>query len=144
MDFISDLAYDVLAGLLYGGVGIALMVAGFYVIDMLTPGRLGHLIAVERRRDVGIVVASAMLAVGAIVTSAILASDGDLDRGLAETAGFGLAGIALLGVAFAAVDRVTPGRLGDILADEHEDPAVAYVTAASLIGVGAIIAAAIS
>ena len=144
MDFLGDLAYDVLAGLLYGFVGIALMMAGFAVIDLLTPGKLGDLIVVGRRRDVGIVVAAAMLAVGAIVTSAILASDGDLDRGLAETAGFGLAGIALLGVAFAAVDRVTPGRLGEILADEHEDPAVAYVTAASLLGVGAIIAAAIS
>lgn len=144
MDFLGDLAYDVLAGLLYGFVGIALMMAGFAVIDLLTPGKLGELIVEHRRRDVGIVVAAAMLAVGAIVTSAILASDGDLERGLAETAGFGLAGILLLGVAFTAVDRITPGRLGDILTDEHEDPAVAYVTAASLLGVGAIIAAAIS
>lgn len=144
MDFFSDLAYDVLAGLLYGGVGILLMVAGFYVIDLLTPGKLGHLICVDRRRDVGIVVASGMLAVAAIVTSAILASDGDLGEGLAESAGFGLAGLVLLGVAFVAIDRITPGRLGEILADEHEDPAVAYVTAASLFGVGAIIAAAIS
>jgi uncharacterized membrane protein YjfL (UPF0719 family) len=144
MDFISDLGFDLLAGLLYGFVGIALMCAGFFVIDMLTPGKLGDLIVAHRRRDVGIVVASAMLAVGAIVTSAILASDDDLGQGLAESAGFGLIGIALLGVAFTAVDRITPGRLGDILADEHEDPAVAYVTAASLLGIGAIIAAAIS
>ena len=144
MDFISDLAYDVLAGLLYGGVGIALMMAGFYVIDLLTPGRLGQLICVDRRRDVGIVVAAGMLANAAIVTSAIFASEGDLGEGLAESAAFGLAGLLLLAIAFAAVDRVTPGRLGEILADEHEDPAVAYVTAASLLGVGAIIAAAIS
>ena len=144
MDFISDLAYDVLAGLLYGTVGIALMMAGFYVIDLLTPGRLGHLICVERRRDVGIVVAAGMLANAAIVTAAIVASDDDLGEGLAESAAFGLAGLLLLAIAFAAVDRVTPGRLGEILADEHEDPAVAYITAASLLGVGAIIAAAIS
>jgi uncharacterized membrane protein YjfL (UPF0719 family) len=141
---IQDIAYDALAGLLYGVVGIALMMAGFAVIDLLTPGKLGDLIVKHRRRDVGIVAASAMLAVGAIVTSAILASDGDLERGLAETAAFGAVGIALLGLAFAAVDRITPGRLGDILADEHEDPAVAYVTGASLLAVGAIIAAAIS
>jgi uncharacterized membrane protein YjfL (UPF0719 family) len=144
VDFIGDLAYDVLAGLLYGLVGIALMMAGFAVIDLLTPGKLGHLITVERRRDVGIVAAAGMLSVGAIVTSAILASDGDLGEGLAESAGYGLVGIVLLALAFAAVDRVTPGRLGDILADEHEDPAVAYVTGASLLSVGAIIAAAIS
>ena len=144
MDFISDLGYDVLAGLLYGGVGLALMMAGFFVIDLLTPGRLGHALSVERRRDVGIVVAAGMLANAAIVTSAILASDGDLGEGLAETAGFGLAGLILLAVAFVAVDKITPGSLGEILTDEHEDPAVAYVTAASLLGLGAIIAAAIS
>ena len=143
MDF-SDLAYDVLAGLLYGIVGIVLMGAGFYVIELLTPGKLGHALVHDRRKDAGIVVAAALLAVGAIVTSAILASEGDLGKGLAETAGFGLAGIVLLGVAFVGVDRLTPGRLGDILMDEHEDPAVAYVTGASLLSVGAIIAAAIS
>ncbi len=141
---IQDLAYDALAGLLYGVVGIVLMMAGFAVIDLLTPGKLGELITVHRRRDVGIVAASAMLAVGAIVTSAIIASDGDLDRGLAETAGFGAIGIILLGAAFAAIDKITPGSLGHILTDEHEDPAVAYVTGASLLAVGAIIAAAIS
>ena len=144
MDFIGDLGYDVLAGLLYGLVGIALMLAGFAVIDMLTPGRLGELIMVDRRRDVGIVVASAMLAIGAIVTSAILASDDELDRGLAETAAFGLVGIVLLAVAFTTIDRLTPGKLGEILTDEHEDPAAAYVVAASLLAIGAIIAAAIS
>lgn len=144
MDFIGDLGYDVLAGLLYGLVGIALMLAGFAVIDMLTPGRLGELIMVHRRRDVGIVVASAMLAIGAIVTSAILASDDELDRGLAETVGFGLVGIVLLAIAFTAIDRLTPGKLGEILTDEHEDPAAAYVVAASLLAIGAIIAAAIS
>jgi uncharacterized membrane protein YjfL (UPF0719 family) len=141
---LADLAYDALAGLLYGVVGIALMVAGFMVIDLLTPGRLGHLIMHDRRRDVGIVVAAALLAVGAIVTSAIFASEGDLDRGLAETAAFGAVGIALLGLAFTTVDRITPGKLGEILTDEHEDPAAAYVVAASLLAVGAIIAAAIS
>jgi uncharacterized membrane protein YjfL (UPF0719 family) len=144
MDFIGDLGYDVLAGLLYGLVGIALMLAGFAMIDMLTPGRLGELIMVHRRRDVGIVVASAMLAIGAIVTSAILASDDELDRGLAETVGFGLVGIVLLAAAFTAIDRLTPGKLGEILADEHEDPAAAYVVGASLLAIGAIIAAAIS
>ncbi len=141
---LDDLALDLLGGFLYGALGIVLMIAGFILIDVLTPGRLGHLMMVERRRDVGVVVASAMLAVAAIVTSAILASDGDLGEGLAEAAGFGAVGIILLGLAFTAVDRMTPGRLGHILTDEHEDPAAAYVAGASLIGVGAIIAAAIS
>ena len=141
---LQDFAYDLLGGLAYGGLGIALMLAGFLLLDALTPGSLGHLICVDRRRDAGIVVACGFLAVGAIVTSAILASDDDLGEGLVEAAGFGAVGIALLAVAFVAVDRVMPGRLGEILADEHEDPAAAYVTGAALLGVGAMIAAAIS
>ncbi len=141
---IQDLGYDMLASFLYGLVGIALMMVGFMLIDLLTPGKLGDLIVRHRRRDVGIVVASVMLAIGAIITSAILQSEGDLDRGLAETAGVGLVGIGLMGVAFTAVDKVTPGKLGDILTDEHEDPAVAYVVGAALLAVGVIIAAAIS
>ena len=141
---LQDFAYDLLGGLLYGGVGIALMLLGFVMLDALTPGSLGHLICIDRRRDAGIVVACGFLAVGTIVTSAILASDGDLGEGLAEATGFGLIGIVLLALGFVAVDRVTPGRLGDILADEHEDPAAAYVTGAALISVGAMIAAAIS
>ena len=141
---LEDLARDTLAGFLYGILGIGLMVAGYLLIDLLTPGRLGQHIMVDRKRDVGIVAGSAMLAVATIVTSAILASDGDLDRGLAETAAFGTIGILLLGLAFAVIDRLTPGRLGHILTDEHEDPAAAYVAAAALFGIGAIIAAAIS
>lgn len=144
MDFIGDLGYDLLAGLLYGLVGIALMLAGFAVIDLLTPGKLGELIMVHRRRDVGLVVAAEMLAIGAIVTSAILASDDELGRGLAETAGFGAVGILLLAVAFTLIDRLTPGNLGEILTDEHEDPAAAYAVAATLLSIGVIIAAAIS
>lgn len=144
MDFAQDLAYDVLAGFLYGLVGLVLQLIGFWVLDLLTPGKLGHMLVHDRRRDIGIVVAAAMLAVGAIVTSAILASEGDLSHGLAETAGFGAIGILLLGMAFAAIDKITPGSLGHILTDEHEDPAMAYVTGASLLGIGAIIAAAIS
>jgi hypothetical protein len=105
---IQDLGYDMLASFLYGLVGIALMMVGFMLIDLLTPGKLGDLIVNHRRRDVGIVVASVMLAIGAIITSAILQSEGDLDRGLAETAGVGLVGIGLMGVAFTAVDKVTP------------------------------------
>ncbi|WP_205697655.1 DUF350 domain-containing protein [Conexibacter sp. SYSU D00693] len=141
---LQDFAHDLLAGLLYGGVGIALMMAGFMVLDMLTPGKLAHLIVHDRRRDAGIVVAAGFLAVGAIVTSAILASEGDLDKGLAETAGFGAVGLILLAVAFVSLDRLMPAKLGEILADEHEDPAAAYVTGAALVAVGAMIAAAIS
>ena len=50
-DYIEDLA-SVLA---YGALGIALLVVGFFVIDALSPGRLGQeLVDVERLRPVDV------------------------------------------------------------------------------------------
>jgi uncharacterized membrane protein YjfL (UPF0719 family) len=144
MEFLNDLAFDVVSGLAYGLVGIALMLVGYWMLDLLTPGRLGDLLCRQRRKDAGMIVGAAMLGIGLIVTVAIVTAGGDLGRGLAESVGFGLSGILLMGVAFIAIDRVTPGSLGEIIADEHEDPPVAWFTSASLISVAGIISAAIS
>ncbi len=144
MDFISDLFSDLLAGLLYGGVGILLLVLGYYTIDLLTPGHLGRQLAVDRNRNAGIIVASGLLAIGVIVVSAILASEGDLGKGLAESAGFGVVGILLLAVAYQVIDLITPGKLGEsVMGEEGHEPMV-FVTSAALLAVGGIVAAAIS
>jgi uncharacterized membrane protein YjfL (UPF0719 family) len=143
MDYWTTLFEELAAGLLYGLVGIVLLVIGFFMIDLLTPGKLGRLLAEDRNRNAGILVASGLLAIGLIVTSAILASDGDLAQGLGESAGYGLVGIILLGVAFVVIDMMTPGRLGETVTGDKHEPMV-YVLAASLISVGGIVAAAIS
>ncbi len=141
---ISDLFSDLLAGVLYGGVGIVLLVLGYYTIDLLTPGHLGRQLAMDRNRNAGIIVASGLVAIGLIVVSAILASDGDLAEGLAESAGFGLVGILLLAVAYQVIDLITPGKLGEsVMGEEGHEPMV-FVTSAALLAVGGIVAAAIS
>lgn len=140
----GDFGYDVLASLLYGLVGLVLMWIGWVVLDLLIPGNLADLICRDRRRDAGIVTASGTIAIAAIVTASIAASDDDLGEGLLETLAFGGIGTFLLAMAFIGVDRITPGSLGEILADEHDDLAMALVTSAALLGVGAIITAAIS
>jgi uncharacterized membrane protein YjfL (UPF0719 family) len=144
MDYWSDLATELGAGLLYGFVGIALLALGYRVIDLLTPGHLGRQLCEDRNRNLGVIVSSAMLAIGIIVTSAIIASDGDLAKGLGESAGFGLVGIILLGVAFAVVDLITPGKLGDIVTGEEGHEPMVFVTGAALVSIGGIVAAAIS
>ncbi len=143
MDYWTTLFEELAAGLLYGLVGIVLLVIGFFVIDLLTPGKLGRLLCEDRNRNAGVLVASGLLAIGLIVTSAILASEGDLAKGLGQAFGFGLVGILLLGVAFTIIDLITPGKLGDIVTGDTHEPMV-YVTAASLVSVGGIVAAAIS
>lgn len=143
MDYWEDLGTEAASGLLYGVVGIVLLALGFFVIDLLTPGKLGRQLAEERNTNAGILVSSALLAIGIIVTSAIIASEGSLGEGLGQAAGYGLVGIVLLGFAFMVIDVITPGKLGESLMGSEREPMV-FVTAATLLSVGGIIAAAIS
>jgi len=144
MDYWEDLATELASGLLYGVVGIVLLALGFRMMDLLTPGNLGRQLCVDRNRNLGVIVSSAMLAVGIIVTSAIIASDGDLAEGLGQSAGFGLVGILLMGAAFVVVDLITPGKLGDIVIGEEGHEPMVFVTSAALLSIGGIVAAAIS
>jgi uncharacterized membrane protein YjfL (UPF0719 family) len=111
---------------------------------MLTPGHLGRQLADDRNRNAGVIVASGLLAIGIIVTSAIAAAEGSLLRGLGQAAAYGVIGIVLLAIAYGVIDLMTPGRLGDsVMGEEGHEPLV-YVTAAALLSVGAVVAAAIS
>ena len=139
MNYLTDLA----TGLLYGAEGLVLMMLGFGVIDLLTPGKLGRLLVEERNHSAGIVTGAGLLAIGAIVTASIAAAEGDLGEGLAEAAGYGIVGILLMGIAFKVIDLLTPGHLGRLVAEGDRQP-VAYLIGASLLSIGAILAAAIS
>ncbi|MEU9127479.1 DUF350 domain-containing protein [Kitasatospora sp. NPDC048540] len=138
---------DIVNGLghaaVFGLVGIALLLLGVGLVDLLTPGRLGHQIWQERNRNAALVLSSALLGIGGIVFTAILYTYDEFAKGLASTALFGLLGLVLMAVAFWLVDLLTPGRLGAILVDPEPHPAV-WVTAACNISVAAIVAAAIA
>ncbi|MGI8441235.1 MAG: DUF350 domain-containing protein [Thermoleophilaceae bacterium] len=138
-DYLIDLA----GGLLYGAEGIALMAVGYVVIDLLTPGNLGRIMVEERNRDAGIIVGAALIGIGTIVTVAIYSAAGNLGQGLLQAGGYGLVGILLMGVAFRVIDLLTPDRLGHIVMSNEDHP-VTYMISASLVAVGAILAAAIS
>ena len=57
MDFVNDLAFGLLSGLAYAAVGLVLLAVGYAAIDLITPGRLGQLIYVERNANAAAVVA---------------------------------------------------------------------------------------
>jgi uncharacterized membrane protein YjfL (UPF0719 family) len=143
VNYVNDLAFDLLAGLAYGALGLVLLALGYGAIDLLTPGRLTDLIYRDRNWNAGAVVASGLVAISTILVTAIITSHDDLDKGLAYAGSFGILGIVLLMVSFVVVDRLTPGNLGEIVCDEARHPAV-VVTVANHIAVGAIVAAAIS
>ncbi len=143
MDFLNDLAFDLLSGLAYGALGLVLLALGYGAIDLLTPGRLSDLIYRERNWNAAAVVASGLVAIATINVTAIITSHDDLDQGLAYAATFGLLGIVLLAISFVVVDKFTPGELGEIVCSPERHPAV-VVTVANHVAVGAIVAAAIS
>jgi len=143
VDFVNDLAFDLLAGLAYGALGLVLLAVGYVAIDLLTPGRLTDLIYRDRNWNAAAVVASGLVAIATINVTAIVTSHDDLDKGLAYAAAFGLLGIVLLAISFVVVDKFTPGELGEIVCAAERHPAV-VVTVVNHVAVGAIVAAAIS
>lgn len=139
MDYFEDLG----SALCYGVLGVALLVIGYLVIDLLTPGHLGRTLVDDRSPNAAVVAGAGLLSLGAVVTSAIVASVGDnLLEGLAQAAGYGVGGIAILALAFRAVDLITPGRLGDVIHDIRLAP-LAVVLGSFTLAVGAILAASI-
>lgn len=141
----DELLSEGLATLAYGMLGVGLLALGFLVVDVLTPGRLGHVIWNEGGRGGAVVLAAKLLGIGAIVTTAIATSSDDLAEGLLETAVFTLIGLALSVVAFFILDWITPGRLGETLLSGGSVPhASCWVVAATDLATAAIVSAAVS
>lgn len=140
---LSELLTDLATSLAYAGVGLVLMVLGFWLVDLLTPGQLRALIWRERNGNAALVLISGLLGTASIVVTAILTSEDEFGAGLVTTFGAGLVGLILMGVSFVLIDMLTPGKLGEIVCDHTPHPA-AWVTAASHLAIAGIVAAAIS
>ena len=143
MNTLSDLVGGVLATLAFAGVGAFVLALGYVVLDAITPGNLRHLVYADHNANAAVLAGANVLALGGIVTTAIVTSHDQLGRGVVDAAVYGLLGIALLALAFKVLDRLTPGDLGQICTDPQGTPAV-FVTAAFQIALGAVLAAAIS
>jgi uncharacterized membrane protein YjfL (UPF0719 family) len=128
--------------LAYAAAGIVLMTVGYVLVDLITPGKLGDLIWRQRNPNAAIVLASNIIAVGTIIVAAIVASADNFVSGILSTLGYGALGLAVMALAFFALDLLTPGKLGDILMDPQPTPA-AWISATIHVVLGAIIAVAI-
>ena len=127
----------------YTGVGIALLVLGFYALDLLTPGNLGRHIAEHRSLNAAIAVSGGFLGQGAIVFASIWTNaTSGFGRALLYTVVFGILGVVLQAVAFVALDVLIPGRLGQHLMEPAFHPA-SLISAAVQLAVAAIIVASI-
>jgi uncharacterized membrane protein YjfL (UPF0719 family) len=127
----------------YTGVGIALLVLGFYVLDLLTPGNLGKHIAENRSLNAAVTLTGGFLGQGAIIFASIWTNaTSGFGQALLYTVVFGVLGVVLQAVAFVALDVLVPGKLGHHLMEPTFHPA-SLVSAAVQLAVAAIIVASI-
>ncbi|MGY1774010.1 DUF350 domain-containing protein [Blastococcus sp. SYSU D00813] len=127
----------------YTGVGIALLVLGFFALDLLTPGHLGRHIYEHRSVNAALTLAAGFLGQGAIAFASIWTNaTSGFGEALGYTVAFGILGVVLQAVAFLVLDLVTPGRLGTHLTEPDFHPA-SLVSAAAQLAVAAIIVASI-
>jgi uncharacterized membrane protein YjfL (UPF0719 family) len=139
---LMDIGSAVAAAVAYTVLGLILLVLGVWVLDLLTPGKLSHLIWEERSVNATVVTAASIAGLAAVVFTALwTTSGGGPGTGLPWTLAFGLLGIVLQLLAFLVVDWLTPGRLGDTIAGREFHPASVVVAVTSLATSAVVVAA---
>jgi uncharacterized membrane protein YjfL (UPF0719 family) len=131
------------ATILYFLVGTAVLILGFIVVDILTPGKLRQQVFIDRRPNAVILACANYIALAAVIISAITNSYSKLGQGLVGVAVYGLMGVVLQGIAILSMHFVIPGNFHEHV-DEPELHPAAFATAVMLLAVGGVTAAALS
>ena len=137
------LTQSVVSTVLYFLVGIVVLVAGFVMVDVLTPGKLRRQVFVDRRPNAVVITSAMDVSLALVIVAAIRASADQLGQGLLDTLVYGLVGVALQGVALAILEAVVPGRFRGFIDAEEFHPA-SIAAAVVLLAVGGINAVALS
>ena len=132
-----------IATLSYFLVGTAVLVIGFIVVDVLTPGKLRQLVFIDRRPNAVMLACANHIALAAVIISAITNSYSQLGQGLVGVAVFGLIGVVLQGIALLSLHFIIPGDFHEHI-DEPELHPAAFAVAVMLLAVGGVTAAALS
>lgn len=136
----SSYAHGVSATILYFMLALAILILGFLVQHLLTPGNLRQQVFIDHLPNAAMVVAAQTLALGAVLVTAILTSEGTLVEGLTHVAVYSLVGLMLQTAFLVFLEAVIPGRFRDLVNDPKPRSSVAVVSVA-LVVVGLINAA---
>lgn len=126
----------------YAISGLVLMLIGYFVVDLLTPGKLHEIVWEQKSKGAVILVASDLLGVAIVVIAAIVASADNFALGIISTLLYGIVGIVLMGLSFLVIDWLTPGKIGDMIRTGENHPEV-WVNATAHVGIAGIMAAAL-
>jgi uncharacterized membrane protein YjfL (UPF0719 family) len=97
--------------LAYSAIGLAILVAGFVVVDLLTPGKLGRLIA-DRNPNAAVLAAATLVALGLVMWFEIFFTGAGWD-GLDDAIVFGVVGVATQAAGYFVMELLMPGRFKD-------------------------------
>jgi uncharacterized membrane protein YjfL (UPF0719 family) len=140
---VNPILKGAVATILYFLVGMAVLFVGFYMVDVLTPGRLRQLVFIDRRPNAVVVAGAMYISLTIVIITAIANSYSQLGQGLLGVAVYGFMGVILLGIALLTMHLVIPGDF-----HEHvDDPALhpgSFAVALILLAVGGVTAAAVS
>ena len=131
------------ATVLYFLVGMAVLVLGFIMVDVLTPGKLRQMVFVDRRPNAVVLACAMYIALATVIITAIANSYSQLGQGLVGVAVYGLIGVVLQGIALLTLHLVIPGDFHEHVDEPGLHPA-AFATAVMLLAVGGVTAAAVS
>jgi uncharacterized membrane protein YjfL (UPF0719 family) len=135
-----DLVLQVLA---YTGVGLGVLVAGFYVLDLLTPGKLGQLV-MEGNAGAAVLATFGLVSLGLVLWFAIFFTGGGGWSGLDDALVFGIVGVAAQAAGIFILDLLIPGKLTThCFAGERLHPA-AWVTAGIQVAVALVVCASLT
>jgi uncharacterized membrane protein YjfL (UPF0719 family) len=133
-----DLVGQVLA---YSGVGLVVLIVGFFVIDALTPGKLGALV-MEGNPNAAVLAATALVSLGLILWFAIFFTGAGW-HGLDDALVYGAVGVGAQAVGFVVLDLLTPGKLGVVCQEKKLHPAT-LVSAAVQVAVALVVCASLT
>ena len=140
---LNPVSKGVVATILYFLVGMAVLVVGFYMVDVLTPGKLRQMVFVDRRPNAVVLACAMYIALATVIISAITNSYSQLGQGLVGVAVYGLMGVVLQGIALLTLHLVIPGNFHEHV-DEPELHPASFAVALMLLAVGGVTAAAVS
>jgi uncharacterized membrane protein YjfL (UPF0719 family) len=132
---------SVLQVLAYTGVALAILAAGFVVLDLLTPGKLGTLV-MEGNPGAGLLAATALVSLGLILYFAIYFTGAGWS-GLDDALVFGIVGVFAQAVGFVVLDLLIPGKLADHCFEAKLHPA-AWATAGIQLSVALVVCASLT
>jgi uncharacterized membrane protein YjfL (UPF0719 family) len=132
---------SVLQVLAYTGVGLAVLIAGFVVLDLLTPGKLGQLV-MEGNPGAGLLAGTSLASLGLVLYFAIYFTGAGWN-GLDDAAVFGAVGVLTQAAGFFILDLLIPGRLAAHCFEPSLHPA-AWVTAGIQVSVALIVCASLT